>query len=145
MFLLLVSKVESQLLIPEGGKSMKSKTTMMAAQYRLHEWAGQVKDCKNRPAGTSVSDWCASHGITKADYYYRLRRVREACLEGLPDEASVQQIIPVSPGLLQREEGDGGNAEPGLDISTKGFRVRVTTSTPMPFLAAVLEVMRHVE
>jgi len=44
----------------------------VAVQYRLHEWAGQVKDCKNRPAGTSVSDWCASHGITKADYYYLL-------------------------------------------------------------------------
>lgn len=43
MFLSLVSKVESQLSIPEGDKSMKPKTTMMAAQYRLHEWAEQVR------------------------------------------------------------------------------------------------------
>jgi hypothetical protein len=146
MFLTLVLKVESQLLIPKyGGKSMKSKTTMMAAQYRLHEWAEQVRDCQNRPSGTSVSDWCAGRGITKADYYYRLRRVREACLESLPDEAQARQMVPVNSGLLQREERDGGNTEPGLYISTKGFFVRVTASTPMPLLAAVLEVMRHVE
>ena len=124
---------------------MSSETSMVATNFHLQEWTTQIRECQDRLAGISVEGWCASHGITKANYYYRLRRVREACLEGLPDEASVQQIIPVSPGLLQREEGDGGNAEPGLDISTKGFRVRVTTSTPMPLLAAVLEVMRHVE
>ena len=28
-----------------------------------------------------VDAWCQEHGITKANYYYRLRRVREACLE----------------------------------------------------------------
>jgi len=28
-----------------------------------------------------VDVWCQEHGITKANYYYRLRRVREACLE----------------------------------------------------------------
>ena len=25
--------------------------------------------------------WCAQHGITKANYYYRLKRVRKACLD----------------------------------------------------------------
>ena len=33
-----------------------------------------------------VDAWCQEHGITKANYYYRLRRVREACLE-LCDQA----------------------------------------------------------
>lgn len=28
-----------------------------------------------------VDAWYQEHGITKANYYYRLRRVREACLE----------------------------------------------------------------
>ena len=28
-----------------------------------------------------VDALCQEHGITKANYYYRLRRVREACLE----------------------------------------------------------------
>lgn len=115
---------------------MKLKPTMMVIQYHIHEWAEQGRDCQNRPVGTSVSDWCASRGITKADYYYRLRCVREACLESLPKETGVQQIIPISSGLLQREEEDSENAEPGLDIFVKGG-VYVTVSIPMSLLAAV--------
>ena len=65
---------------------MSSATTAVAVQYRLQEWAAQIRECQNRPAGMSVVDWCAAHGITKANYYYRLRRVREACLESLAPE-----------------------------------------------------------
>ena len=91
----------------------------------------------------SVVSWCACHGITKADYYYRLRRVREACLETMQGEITAQQIVPVQPGLLQQQEQKDGNAQPGLDISIKGDSIHVTESTPMPLLAAVLEVMRN--
>jgi len=38
-------------------------------------------ECQNRPAGMSVVEWYACNGITKTNYYYQLRRVREACLE----------------------------------------------------------------
>ena len=51
---------------------MSSETTMVAGQCRLREWAAQIRDCQNRPAGMSVVSWCACHGITKANYYYRL-------------------------------------------------------------------------
>ena len=75
---------------------MSSETTAAAVQYRLQEWAAQIRECQNRPAGMRVVDWCATHGITKANYYYRLRRVREACLESLAPEAPMQQIVPVN-------------------------------------------------
>lgn len=122
---------------------MSSETIMMAEQYRLREWADQIRDCQSRPSGMSVVSWCACHGITKANYYYRLRRVREACLETMQGEITAQQIIPVQPGLLQQQEQKDGNAQPGLDISIKGSSIHVTESTPMPLLAAVLEVMRN--
>ena len=122
---------------------MSAETTMMAEQYRLREWADQIRDCQSRPSGMSVVSWCACHGITKANYYYRLRRVREACLETMQGEITAQQIIPVQPGLLQQQEQKDGNAQQGLDISIKGGSIHVTESTPMPLLAAVLEVMRN--
>ncbi len=64
---------------------MRSETTMVAEQCRLREWAAQIRDCQSRPSGMSVVEWCACHGITKANYYYRLRRVRKACLEAIPE------------------------------------------------------------
>jgi hypothetical protein len=93
----------------------------------------------------SVADWCAGHGITKANYYYRLRRVREVCLESLAPEAPVHQIIPVNPGFLQQEPQSGSGIQQGLSVSVNGFSIRVTESTPMPLLAAVLKVVRDAQ
>ena len=121
---------------------MSSTTTAVAVQYRLQEWAAQIRECQNRPAGMSVVDWCATHGITKANYYYRLRRVREACLESLAPEALMQQIVPVNTCLLQQETQSGSGIQQGLSVSANGFSIYVTESTPMPLLAAVLGVVR---
>ena len=118
--------------------------TTTAEGFRLQEWAAQIRECQNRPAGMSVVNWCADHGITKANYYYRLRRVRKACLEHIQKECPTQQIVPVEPELLQNEDKNV-TSHPGLDISTKGFSVHVTESTPMTLLAAVLEVIQNAE
>lgn len=59
---------------------MNTQTSLVAEQVRLQQWAEQIKECQSRPADMKVDTWCAQHGLTKANYYYRLRRVREACL-----------------------------------------------------------------
>jgi len=121
---------------------MSSKTTMMAEQYRLREWAAQIKDCQSRPAGMSVVSWCATHGITKANYYYRLRRIRETCLESIPQEMPAPQIVPLEPALLQQKEPTYNGAGSGLDISIKGCSIHITEGTSLQLLAKVLEVMQ---
>jgi len=60
---------------------LKSQTSLVAQQTRLSEWAEQIRECNNRPQGMTVGDWCQSRGITKTNYYWRLRKVREALLE----------------------------------------------------------------
>ena len=124
---------------------MNSATTAVAVHYRLKERAEQIRECQNRPAGMSVVDWCASHGITKANYYYRLRRVRQVWLENLPPETSAQQIVPVPPCLLHQETQDDTDARLGLSVSVNGLSIHVTESTPMTLLAAVLKVVRDAE
>ncbi len=123
---------------------MSSETSMVAANFRLQEWAAQIRECQSRPAGMSVASWCADNGITKANYYYRLRRVREACLEHIQKETPAQQIVPVEPGLLQQEHKDG-TGQPGLDISIKGISIHVTESTSMLLLTEVLKAVQHAE
>ena len=67
---------------------MTTQTSLMAEQVRLQEWAEQVRDCKNRPRGMNVETWCDQNNITKANYYYRLRRVRKAFLDQMQTEQS---------------------------------------------------------
>lgn len=80
---------------------MSSETTMMAERCRLREWAAQTRDCQSRPADMSNVGWCACYGITKANYYYRLRHVRETWHETIRGEIPARQMAPVEPGLLQ--------------------------------------------
>ena len=124
---------------------MSSETSMVAADFRFQEWAAQIRECQSRPAGMSVVDWCAIHGITKANYYYRLRRVREICLETIQGELPAQQIVPVQSSLLQQQVQKGRNAPPGRDISIKGICIHVTESTSMPLLAEVLKAVQHAQ
>ena len=124
---------------------MSSAITTVAVQYRLKEWAEQIRECQNRPAGMSVVDWCATRGITKANYYYRLRCVRQACLENFPPETVAQQIVPVNTCILQQQTQSGSGIQQGLSVSVNDFFIHVTEYTPMPLLAAVLKVVRDAE
>ena len=122
---------------------MSSETTMIAERCRLQEWAVQIRDCQNRPAGMSVVSWCACHDITKANYYYRLRRVREACLESASPELSARQIVPVEPALLQQKETVYTGSDHGPDLSIKGCSIHITEDTSMQLLSKVPEAVRN--
>ena len=124
---------------------MSSETTLAAEQFRLQEWAAQIRDCQNRPDGISVAEWCARNGLTKANYYYRLRCVRKACLEKITQDTAGQQIVPVESTLLKPEENHSGDPGAGLDIRIKGCSIHVTEETSLQLLAAVLEVVRGAE
>lgn len=80
---------------------MKSQTSLVARKCRLNEWARMVHDCKNRPAGMSVDEWCELNSITKANYYYRMKQVRIACLDALPSEESEHAVVPVPLELME--------------------------------------------
>ena len=66
---------------------MKTKARLVAESVRLKQWSQQIRDCQNRPVGLTMDDWCRQQGITKANYYSRLRRVRQACLLYTSDAA----------------------------------------------------------
>ena len=58
-------------MTPIGGKSVKTNASKVARQYRLQQWAEQIRECNNRSPESSVKDWCAHHNISTANYYYK--------------------------------------------------------------------------
>ena len=46
---------------------MSTQTSFVAEQFRLQQWANQIKDCQNRPSDMKVDACCQEHSITKAN------------------------------------------------------------------------------
>ena len=131
---------------------MASQTSIVAKQVRLMEWAEQIRDCQNRPREMDVAAWCAQHGITKANYYYRLRRVREVCLEQVHGTAATAFVeLPVSttasaelPKIPQTVTSD--DTVPLIRIkNTKGLSADIFSGVSPEMLRHLIGAFSHVE
>lgn len=63
--------------------STNLETTIIATQYRLGEWAKQLKEYQNRLAEMTITEWYTCHSITKVNCYYRLHHIRKTYMEHL--------------------------------------------------------------
>ncbi|WP_349948559.1 IS66 family insertion sequence element accessory protein TnpB [Lacrimispora sp. BS-2] len=117
---------------------MNSTTSMIAEEYRIQQWATDIQACQMRPKDISVAAWCHEHGITKANYYYRLRRVREACLDG------VEQTNP-APVFAQLPTGSavGNLMEPDAIIRFGDCSIEIRNSISADLLEKLLQLIHH--
>ena len=118
---------------------MKSETSLVARNYRLQEWAEQLRECQNRNPENTIKEWCGQHNLTVANYYYRLREVRKACLKNIPEESITQSIVPVSRDLIS------GDTTVSIEISMGKFRISVSDATTPELLKMVLQVAADVK
>lgn len=122
---------------------MAEETSLVAQQIRLSQWAAQSRDCQNRTEGMDVTTWCAQHNITKANYYYRLKRVRQMCLDQISDAAQ-----PTFVELQQPEEKGAMSAVevPVMRIeNVHGLSAEIFSSVTPELLNCLVEAFSHVE
>lgn len=82
---------------------MNTQTSLVAEQIRLQQWADQIGDCQNRSSDMKVDTRCREHDLTKANYYYRLRRVREVCLELCETSPSFVELTAPAEDIQEKE------------------------------------------
>lgn len=125
---------------------MKSQTSLVARQTRLSEWAQQIRECQNRPNGMKVEEWCSRQGITKAAYYWRLRKVREAFLESATSVTDApQSFVEIAQAHTITNESA---AEPVVVAVLKGpgkFSLDITDRASASFIHSLLGAMTHAE
>ena len=123
---------------------MSSQTSLVAEQVRLQQWAAQIQECQSRPADMKVETWCSEHGITKANYYYRLRRVRKACLEACnPEPAFVELPVPASETI---SSADFLDVKPAAVLrNSRGLTLEIYNQASMDVIRGTMEVLLHAE
>ena len=126
---------------------MKSQTSMIARSVRLREWAQMIQECNSRPHDMTVDEWCAQHHITKANYYYRMKAVRAACIESVSEEVVQQAIVPVPMELLDtvRENKPTIPSADIIELEVHGVTVKVSLQTSDQLLQKVLGALAYVE
>lgn len=91
---------------------------MVVGQYRLLEWAEQIKSCQNRQEEMKNREWCSQNGITRSNYYYRLRQVRQAYLDTFLPPPSIMEPVPELLNTAGRS-----SAQSGINISAGTFKI----------------------
>ena len=124
---------------------MKSQTSLVAQQTRLNQWAEQIRECNNRPQGMTVDDWCLENGITRANYYWRLRKVREALLtvaETTSNSTFVELKEPkATPIPIKMEEGSLPKIV--AVIRTNQCSIEITDQASSTFLNNLIGAISH--
>ena len=124
---------------------MYSQTSLVASKIRLQQWTEQIRDCQNRPQGMSVDEWCQQHNISKPNYYYRLRKVREACLAVTePHDVPAFVELPVSPSNEMIPEKEDSNVA-GILYSSNGVRIELLHSASAEFIRNIVGALIHAE
>ena len=60
---------------------------------RRSNWINIIRQCQDRPAGTTAKQWLVENDISEKSYYYWLRKIRrEVCeQEGLQEDTIINQ------------------------------------------------------
>lgn len=118
---------------------MRSQTSLVATQIRLQQWAEDIHSCQNRPADMKIETWCAQNGITKANYYYRLRKVREACLLACDDSHQSFVELPVLKNPASKTASVTTENIAAVLHMTNGISLELYNSASCEFIKNVLE------
>lgn len=134
----------------QGVMIMATQTSLIAQQTRIQEWAEQIRDCQSRPKGMDVETWCAQNNLTKANYYYRLRRVREVYLEQFQE--TLPEFIEISNPKFQISEAeklsssDSTGAIPVIKLTNpQGGSVEIFSNILAELLQLFIKVFSHAE
>lgn len=122
---------------------MAEQTSLVAQQVRLMHWAEQIRECQNRPEGMGVSTWCEQNNITKANYYYPRKRVRQMYLDQLP-EAEKPAFVELP--RLKAERTATVLEVPVMCIKNgNGLSADIFSSVSPQLLRCLVEAFSHVE
>ncbi len=121
---------------------MKSHTSLVAQQTRLSEWAELIRDCQNRPQGMKMDEWCRLHDITKASYYWRLRKVREAYLE---TAEQTQTFVEVPSSAIHSINITSEHKVAAVIRSGNNLTLEITEQASASFLKTLLGVLNNAQ
>ncbi len=124
-----------------------STASLVARQLRLQQWADDIRDCSNRPSGTTVAQWCDDHGIKKSVYYWRLRAVRNACIDTVEsaDLSQVNEPNEIDTSFVELFPPVQNSDDAVVHIALGAATIQLKEDIPDAFLYRVMRAVYHAQ
>ena len=127
-------------------------------QYNLRKWAQIIKECKS--SGEKVMDWIESHNISKDQYYYWQRRLKDAYMDSNLQQSPAFVELTVaeddnataltvkgtcSNGIHKHTETKDCNQDTGAVIEYRGIAIRISSGASAEFIKNLREAVADAE
>lgn len=107
-------------------------------ELQLSYWAGLIRECQT--SGMKLTDWLQSKGITKDQYYYWRRKVRDHALDAV--NAS---FVEMNVSAMNDEGTDIQPTVPAASISIGKHTLEIRESASQDFLSRLLKAVCNAE
>lgn len=120
-------------------------TKAATTQIRIQQWTEIIQD--RITSGLTVDDYCESHGLSRNQYYYWLRRVKARILESAPQivELKMPATVPAVSGPAPVQIQPAAADIPQLVISRGDIDIRVNSNISPELLTMVFECLSHAQ
>ena len=122
------------------------KITSIKSHAKLSQWARLIAECQN--SDMTIKEWCCHNGISKDQYYYWLRKVREDSVaklqisnSGHPENMAIKSESKVS---FQKLSVSVPSCSPkaAVTIHMSDVTLEIAEGTSQQTVEAVLRALR---
>ena len=116
---------------------------------RRSNWIKIIRQCQDRPAGTTAKQWLVENDISEKSYYYWLRKFRKEAYEQMqmPPATSSSEITfaEISVPLSRQEEPIHSFQEqpPVAIIKNGALSIAISNNISEALLDRIFQVIRH--
>lgn len=114
-------------------------TRVATKQIKAQQWAAIIKD--RIESGLKVTEYCDLHNISKTQYYYWLRAIREHCIE-----TQIPQLVELQPPAeapCHDEPTTTNDFNIEMVINIGNASLGINSSTPTSLIKKVVEVFSN--
>ena len=118
----------------------------LETQHNLKKWAAIIKEC--RSSGMKILQWLEINNISKDQYYYWQRKLKETCIDTLERQAAtfvelpVTKEVPASTELTVTHTVCKNNSIAAV-IKTNGVTFEITNTAAPDFIKNLIEAFNH--
>lgn len=108
---------------------------------KIAEWTRLIQE--RQASGLTVESWCEKTGTSRDQYYYWLRRVRNAACTAIEERVSASMDPPEMPSFAKVNINSIPPRESGINIQFREVNIRISPESNTEHVHIVLEAMLH--